>query len=340
MKTGFLNMIECKDNRRIKENFTNCGGNSGNIVFCNAIKEIFDCDSIFPHELNESEQYDNYITAAFIWIRENEDKSSFKETMKVLKDKPIIPISIGLQADNFDPNFTIHPSTVKIFAEMQEKSVLAVRGNYTAEILNKHGIKNIRIIGCPSMYMELNPYKKISKKPFEQLGSRVSCNYRTLTKDLTKNDFEIMKYLNSYATVFIEQTQNYIPSEIYHYIPNEVIWLITKKLRIFFVFSDWLNLMKSFDFNIGARFHGNVVAVLTGIPALFLTIDSRTEELTDFFKLPTLNINDFDIKRPLQYYYELADYTDFNTAFPDNFNNFLAFVKENNLKLRKEINLN
>lgn len=334
MKTGFLNRVTCTNNSRTKENFVKCGNNSGNTVFCHAIQEIFECDNIFPDELDKAEQYDNFITTGFIWVHENEDMSSFYKTMKFLKNKPIIPISIGLQSSYSSPDFKMHPDTVKLFAEMQEKSVLAVRGCYTAEILNKYGIKNIRVIGCPSMYTELDPYKKIEKKI---LGSRISCNYKTLSKDLTNIDLEILKYFNSYSTIFMEQTINYIPGGYYNYIPKEVIWLITKKSRIFFVAKDWINLLRSFDFSIGARFHGNMAAVLAGVPALFLTFDSRTKEMTDFFKLPTIGINDFDIKKPISYYYELADYSDFNKEFPEMFENFVDFANKNGLKLKKEI---
>lgn len=334
MRTGYLNMEVCQNNSTTDENFNRIGNNTGNTVFCNAIQKIFECDNIFPNELEKASQCEQFITAAFIWIRENEDKSSFKRTMQVLKNKPIVPISIGLQSSSFTPDFKIHPNTVKLFEEMQEKCVLAVRGNYTAEILNKHGIKNIQVVGCPSMFTELNPNKRIDKKPTVHLGNRISCNYKTLTKELTSRDYEILSYLNSYSTIFMEQTKNYIPAEYYGIIPKEVLWLITKKKRIFFIFDDWLKLMKSFDFSVGARFHGNMVALLANVPSLFLTFDSRTTEMTDYFKLPTLDIKKFDVSRPISYYYDLADYSEFNKNYPKIYNEFVEFAEKNNLRLR------
>lgn len=336
MKTAFLNMKKCVNNQICKENFANVCNNTGNNVFCNGLEKIFECDSIFPGELsNMADEYDNFITAAFIWIRENDDKSSFSRTLNLIKNKPVIPISVGLQCKEFNSDFKMHPATVKILADMAERATLAVRGEYTAEILNKYKIKNIQIIGCPSMYTELNPNKKIEKKPQSQIN-KIICNYRTISKDLTYKDYQVLQYLNSYSTLFIEQTVSYLPVEYYKFIPKEVTWLLTKKKRIYFKFEDWYNVVKRFDFSIGARFHGNMISLLAGVPSLFLTFDSRTKELTDFFKLPTLSIEDFDICKPIMYYYEKADYSEFNKNYNKLFNDFLKFAKKNKLTIRKK----
>ena len=76
-----------------------------------------------------------------------------------------------------------------------------------------------------------------------------------------------------------------------------------------------------------------MVPVLAGVPALFVVFDSRTRELTDFFSLPTIDAADFDPQKPLQYYYELADYSRFNRRYPILLENFIDFCLENGLEL-------
>lgn len=337
MKTGFLTLKQCENNDNTDANYTRVGKNTGNIVFSEAIKKIFRCETFTHDELkggDKGDQYDNFITADFIWIRENEDKSSYRYVLDAIKHKPLTPISIGLQSSNFNPDFKLHAGTVNIFKEMQEKSTLGVRGNYTADILNKHGIKNIEVIGCPSLYYNMDPEFKIHKKDFSAVYN-ILCNYQTLTKELTYRDFQVLKYLNNYCSAFIEQVVNYMPGEMYKIIPHEVTWLITKKKQIFFMLESWLNFMKNYDFSIGARFHGNVVALLTGIPCLFLTIDSRTKELTDYFNLPSMNVEEFNTVKPLRYYYEEADYTEFNKNYKNVYKKFIDFSKKNNLIINK-----
>ena len=68
---------------------------------------------------------------------------------------------MGLQNGKADPNFVLHPNTLKLLKEIEERCVIGVRGYYTAEILNKYGIKNLQVIGCPSMFYGLDYNFKI-----------------------------------------------------------------------------------------------------------------------------------------------------------------------------------
>lgn len=85
----------------------------------------------------------------------------------------------------------------------------------------------------------------------------------------------------------------------------------------------------------GERFHGNIVQVQNGVPALFLTVDSRTSELTEFFDLPHIPINSFDANKPIEYYFEQADYSQFNKNYKAKRKIFLDFLKKNNLVEQK-----
>ena len=82
---------------------------------------------------------------------------------------------------------------------------------------------------------------------------------------------------------------------------------------------------------LGSRFHGNVIAVTSGIPALTMVVDSRMDEMTRLFRLPTLPMEDFRLDKPLEYYYDLADYTDFNKAYPERMRVFRDFLQRNGL---------
>ena len=107
-------------------------------------------------------------------------------------------------------------------------------------------------------------------------------------------------------------------------------WL-KRQMHVFFHIEDWLAWVRQYDFSLGSRFHGNVIAITSGIPALTMVVDSRMDEMTRLFRLPTLPMEDFRLEKPLEYYYDLADYTDFNKAYPERMRVFRDFLQRNGL---------
>ncbi len=334
MKTAFLAFIPCKDNLPTDQNFSNVGQNSGNIVFSNALKKTIRCEAITTAQLaKRANEFDSLIIRDFVSLRETTDLLYFSNVLKYMKDKPIIPISIGVQSADMNPNFKFQPTALRVLEELQERAILGVRGEYTAYILNKHGIQNIRVIGCPSMYLETNYNRKIHKKDFSEVKN-ILANYRTISNIIDNpTDIAIIDYMSKNAQVYVEQTKLWAGPSVTQNSLKPYINFVAKNRKYFFIFEDWFNFAKNYDFCIGGRFHGNVVSVLAGVPALFISVDSRTKELTDFFDFPTVLREDFDPKKPLEYYYELADYSEFNKNYPKNLDNFIRFCLDNNLEL-------
>ena len=56
--------------------------------------------------------------------------------------------------------------------------------------------------------------------------------------------------------------------------------------KVFFDVSDWMDYYKGFDFVIGTRIHGTMLALQAGTPALCIAHDSRTLELCQTMKMP------------------------------------------------------
>ena len=107
-------------------------------------------------------------------------------------------------------------------------------------------------------------------------------------------------------------------------------WLKEQK-QVFLEIEPWVEWLRQFDFSMGSRFHGNVLAIMNGVPALTMVIDGRMQELTKLFRLPTMNALDFSMDRPLQYYYDLADFTEFNRVYPLRLAAFRDFLDKNGM---------
>lgn len=106
-------------------------------------------------------------------------------------------------------------------------------------------------------------------------------------------------------------------------------WMEDKK--IFFDIDEWMQYIRQYNFSIGGRFHGNVVSILNNIPALFCVVDARTEEMVKWFKLPYIYMKDFDENKSVDYYYDLANYDEFNRQYMVRYSEFLDFLNVNNI---------
>lgn len=327
----FRNQMECRTRH---DKFENIALNTGNMVFAEALRKNMHVD-VMPYAEYLSTEWkqnivDAVLTTDLIWITQNANFDYLIKQMETI-DKPFIPMSIGVQNRLNDIDYSLNESVLKVLNMMQERAVLGVRGEITADILNKNGIKNIQVIGCPSMYYWAHPNFKIEKK--EQVPKEVMYNFRTFYGRLSKDEAHFMSYCAGKEYEFVEQNEydllpQMCPSqEYYDYVSKKM----EGKIHTFFEINEWKKFAKDFDFSIGSRFHGNVVALWNNVPALFIMIDSRMREMLEYFKLPYIQMKDFDETKGIEFYYDLADYTEFNKKYEANYNNYLDFLKKNHM---------
>lgn len=337
MKKIGIFLDEIKDHSiSVEEKFQKLAHNTGNMLFWHSLKATLDLDVKSnwyinnPDKLNLSE-YKAFVTTDLIWIRQNVSYSYLNKVLDILGDLPLVPISIGLQSNDYNPDFILHPETVDVIKRISERCVMGVRGYYTAEILKKYGIENFKVIGCPSMYMPGVDFAKISNVPKEI--KKVTANFETAYGKFDSHKSDFLKYCAANNFSFVEQVQsginegNFSDSEDF----AEVKGWIDAQGHCFFDVEQWREYMRGFDFSMGLRFHGNVMALWEGVPALFITCDSRTKELCEFYSLPNINITEFDVAKPIHYYYNLADYFNFTKRYKYCYNSFFDFIKENDL---------
>lgn len=327
-----------KDFSSATSSFESVGGNTGNLLFRESIIKNLGAQPMSFNEYKRVEkEYSKIpiITTDFIWINENSDFSWMCKRIEELKDTVFVPISVGVQASSLETDFKLPASAKNALAAIQEKAIIGVRGEYTADILSKNGIKNIEVIGCPSLFYSGTPELKIRKE--DMPIKRVCANFRTFYGTLSISEKHFLTYCANRNYDFIEQTaydfteENAADIKYYNYVSK---WIKNKK-KIYFNVNQWKNEMAKQQFSMGLRFHGNVVALWNEIPALFFAIDSRTEELASYFNLPYIRMEDFDDSKPIEYYYELADYEAFNKKYSQVYKRYESFLKKNHLSISK-----
>ena len=85
-----------------------------------------------------------------------------------------------------------------------------------------------------------------------------------------------------------------------------------KMSQVFWNIDSWNKFYKkeNITFAFGTRFHGNMEAFRYGVPALWITHDSRTEELTNYLHLSSIKLSEAIKAKNLEELIEYCDYTD------------------------------
>lgn len=331
----------------------NTGNNTGNMLFVESMKEQVD----YSLELwfAESNCYDSLINRAvgvlpmanLIGIHDRCAEAWSELISKV--PFPIVPVGMGAQStkelDTPSKLVGALPES-KIYAlkSMAERvKSMGVRGDFTAQCLECMGIKNYRIIGCPSAYKYLSGTYDEIKAPD---SNNVVCNITTgntyeskILQLAMQNDWEwVMQTANELPECCLgdRQISKEKMERVFPGLPKsdqEVLDYTQKRGNMFFDIADWYAFLmkKQFTFSFGSRFHGNMIALRAGIPALWVVHDSRTKELTDTFSLPQINYKQLQTVRSIEELLEYCDYDAFYKKYKQKCKEYAAFLEENEI---------
>ena len=164
---------------------------------------------------------------------------------------------------------------------------IGVRGAMTADVLRRLGVKNTRIIGCPSYYSvgkEL-PATNTDSDQNEFARPRVAFTSDMLIWKSPRNRH------HSQIPIVLQSEFDLIEFALEGRLgPGQRVHALRRKgraglLRAFPNPPAWRQFYKNFDFAIGARFHWAMAAHATGVPLLIVSDDQRTRELSEHLQL-------------------------------------------------------
>ncbi|MGN1419662.1 MAG: polysaccharide pyruvyl transferase family protein [Acutalibacteraceae bacterium] len=302
-------------------------------------------DKDFIDRVNE--QYD-----AFILPLANAFKLSFKEELIKLTDFisklkiPCIVIGIGIQCKlgkDFSQAFELSDLAKKFIKTVLEKSaIIGLRGENTAEFFKSLGFKedvDYTIIGCPSMYMhgahlpEPSPFVYSDDKLYsynskvEHENNKIISLLGGFTKEHS-NYVYVPQRLGDIIRCYygMDYRKNYITPLSGDRFFNE------KNAVCFANVPSWINYMKeNVDFSIGTRIHGNVAAVLAGVPSLIIANDQRVAELAQYHNIPFVTIDKINKKDTIEHLTDGVDFSSVNKGHRERFNHFVDFLEKNGL---------
>jgi hypothetical protein len=291
----------------------------------------------------------NYVHAEMDWERTS-------EVLRRLKI-PVLAFGIGAQAP-VSGGLRLSDDTKTVMRLIADSTAsMGVRGSYSAEVMHGLGIRNVRIIGCPTAFRANKPDLRIKLPPLDQVRS-VGVTLRREVSDSYAQDIE--RYLNFHrdlvkamadrfdATLMSqgeaeekklalgtpEQKAQAMAALRDNFWARE--WFLDEQVealyqsRMFYsdVVAEYEQLVRRLDLVLGYRLHGNLMALANGTPSIYFTYDSRTVEFAETFRIPSVDV--FSGKEfRLEDYWEQSRFDRFNAAYAQTYVAMRDFLAEN-----------
>lgn len=358
MRTVLANTIgsilERKNAISGKEAFSLCGGNTGNVCFTDAVKEQLAYDEeISCYRIKDHEEKAVFVLPASNWV--NLDGHVLRDIFLPLenKDVQLAALGIGVQfsfndrMDDFITELSKNSDTIRALKILSEHSkYIGVRGSITAECLDKLGIHNWKVIGCPSFYEFFRKYGKAKLK--ESTVEHVVINvtpgkfgeHKILEYGIKGKKDIVLQAMADMPLVLWEDRaieerhlQRKFPG-LENISADEVKKYMKEYGHMFYTREDWSKFLieKKVSFSIGSRFHGNMMAFSNGISALWISHDVRTNELIEAMKLPYITYHEL-LQNSMD---EIKDMCTYGLAFYNNYYNmgekYSEFLNQCNIK--------
>ena len=340
--------------------------NTGNVVHWYAARALFRSPGqIHAHldeanlaEIRKTYTHLGYAAATMLnvnsvpqYIAGHEHAAEFIEKL----DLPVCALGLGCQAQLGQSVKTaeVDSRSIRLLRAIADRSALVgVRGEFTAALCEKYGVRNVKVLGCQSSY-RAGVENWDTRPVLKDDAPRVVAN---LTGG--SDEREMLRLVMGSNADIIGQNDSVeegiklgkVSRDDYENNPN-VYWAppylqklfaqgglsrrqyfdyIAGHFEKFYTFPEWVDHIRThYDFCFGTRFHGNMVAFHAGVPALWVVHDMRTRELCDHLGLPNVNHGELPELRGLAEMIGHCDYSGFWTSFPRRLKEFMEYLRRN-----------
>jgi hypothetical protein len=131
--------------------------------------DVLDIRTVKPGDIERyNAEYDYAFLRGSNYIHSDMDWENAEQVLPKLKI-PVLAFGVGAQAPK-EGKLQLSEQSKRIWKIIADKSAsLGVRGTYTAEVLWDLGIKNVRIVGCPTAFRNNDPDLRIDLPPLDEI---------------------------------------------------------------------------------------------------------------------------------------------------------------------------
>lgn len=365
MKILFQTSIDYRAFRhdQLQHYIDDVGQNTGNLMFTTAMQWMLEQSGEevliehVPWDELPSKIDRNSITHLIIncsnWVR-----PSNLTLLKIVVDAcksiscPIYFIGLGVNASLVEYEKTefgsleiLDPIVKELIATVERSGgAIGVRGHYSKAYFDSvYMSDSTRVTGCPSI-CQFGSFPTTIHNPLPKILGSIALNGQHLFDKISHLKF------NASSVEFICQDWAIAPLLFPEHMMKSdwrrmldlnaanLQMFAQEKVKIYDSIDAWSeHLTQKVDCVVGTRIHGGLIALFSGVPALFLNWDSRLAELTHLYGLPSLKFDDWDGSLELLQNYQ---WDSANTRFNECRKLFDIFFKDFGLPIRSGVRPN
>ena len=304
--------------------FRSSGDNLGNFAFIEALwRHLSPRVTILPWHAPAAqvrETCDILVLAAANQLGAHNDLGGFATHLEAI-GLPIVVVGLGAQAPNLSAGVQLTAGTerwARLLAALAPtgKPNIGVRGEFTRRVLERLGLgDSAAVTGCPSNFLNDRPdfyatlKRNFDKRRIDRLcvaaGSRHFAGTREVERRLVhaveatgglyvaQADLDMVRLARGESgrsdPAEAEAIRQFLAPERG---PAEFQLWRQRHAAAFADATSWMEAMRPFDFVVGARFHGVMLALQAGAPGGVIAHDSRTLELCQTMGVPVRLANE------------------------------------------------
>lgn len=346
---------------QVRENYIAKYFNTGDMMVYDSTLKLLDFEALDvlaisdpkPEQIERyNRDFDYVFLRASNFIHEHMNWEKAVWVLEQLKI-PVYALGVGAQAET-KRDITLSDESRKVWQLIAERSpAIGVRGAYSAEVLNANGIKNVEVIGCPSLFRTRNRDLKLRLKPADEVR-RIAFSLRRETSSYYAAD--MASFVKLQKELLLKLSRAFDTLITIHGEPEEKSFFVNyaegkRKAVEYFVRTGWFDqetrpeLQKLYernlflndrvedydtmiagrDFGIGYRVHGVLPALAQGTPATLVDYDTRSGELAETFSIPHAKDTEF-LSRSFDELFDPSQFDQFTARFPQNYDRFKSLM--------------
>ncbi len=273
---------------------------------------------------------------------------------------PVIACGIGAQAETERP-IALSKQSCRVWKSISDHcQTIGVRGAFSAETLERNGIRNAEVVGCPSLFRgrhrdlklrhALNGPHRITfsvRREVDHMYANDPAEFVAVQKRvIAKLDLMSELYLSCHGEpeekAFFFRSPRHKAEAVSKLVAqgwfDEASGVALKSLyetRLYYVASpsDYDVYAPQFDAAIGYRVHAVLPALAMGVPSAMFSYDTRSRELAETFDIPLYDPAEFE-KMTLQEAFEPSRFEKFEQHFGERYDRMKQFFEKNGITTR------